>query len=316
MRRAQGDFILRHLHKPVVIIRNEYPDRRPATAHFSNTARRRAPIIAAGYSDLTTMLLQQALPGNDLARWIHSYRQYRFTPTDSAHLSCLPGTGGELWLPDRGQLADEQKPLGGGLLCLRSRRLNLHQVDLRIFSIRFRAGALPFFTDRTLAELIDAYTPVDALYDEDSRRQLTALQGSAHFAEQCLLAERFLLARRRAGRRLETTQRLAGVIYEESRDFALGEHAARLRHDRSALSRQFRESQGCSAKHFHRLCRFERFLRDALYSDERSLAGLAIDHGYYDQAHMQHEVRTFARQSPRVLLAYAESRLFYSPRPG
>jgi len=44
------------------------------------------------------------------------------------------------------------------------------------------------------------------------------------------------------------------------------------------------------------------------------LAGLAVDHGYYDQAHMQHEILQLSHQSPGRLLAQNESRLFYSPR--
>ena len=46
-----------------------------------------------------------------------------------------------------------------------------------------------------------------------------------------------------------------------------------MQRDRNSLSRQFRDIQGTGAKYFHRLCRFERFLRDALpkqdsYTDE------------------------------------------------
>lgn len=260
------------------------------------------------------MQLQQTTPNANLCQWVHSYRQYTFTPTDRGQFASLPGTGAELWLPDSGTLVNAGTPVGSGLLCLRTRRIEFHQLGLRIFAIRFRAGALPFFTDRPLATLIDHYTPVNALWNESSALKLTALSGSLSFEERCQLADRFLLSRLRAGACLEHMQHLATVMYEQSAGFAMTDYAERLRRDRSHLSRQFREVNGTSAKYYHRLCRFERFLRDALFDAQPSLAGLAIDHGYYDQAHMNNDVRELSRQSPRQLLARDETRLFYSRR--
>ena len=260
------------------------------------------------------MLLQQAKPGNGLDHWVHSYRQYSFAPSDNRQFTCLPGTGAELWLLHSGKLSHSGEPLGDGLLCLRSRRLEFRQTGLRVFAIRFRAGSLPFFTCRPLTKLVDHFTPVNALWDAAAVQQLGALHCSPNFAEQCLLAERFLYSRLRAGDRLEHMQQMATAMYEQSADFVLGDYAEKMHRDRSYLSRQFRDIHGTSAKHYHRLCRFERFLRDALFAAKPSLAGLAVDHGYYDQAHMNNEVRQLSHQSPRVLLAQDETRLFYSQR--
>ena len=262
------------------------------------------------------MHLQQAKPHASLARWIHSYRQYRFAPSDNRQFISLPGTGAELWLLDSGELISAAGVLEDGLLCLRTRQIEFQQLGLSVFAIRFRAGSLPFFTDRPLATLIDRYTPMSALWGESLTLKLASLSQTPHFDEQCHLADRFLLSRLRAGARLEHMQHLATVMYEESAAFALTDYAERQRRDRSHLSRQFHEIHGTSAKYFHRLCRFERFLRDALFETAPSLAGLAIDHGYYDQAHMSNDVRQLSQQSPRILLARDETRLFYSRRNG
>jgi len=260
------------------------------------------------------MLLQQAKPAKALEHWIHSYRQYCFARGDTASLVGLPGTGAELWLRDASEPARKAASFGDGVLCPRSRSFEFQPGALRIFSIRFRAGALPFFTDRPLSQLIDRYTSLDALWDETAIRPLVSLRRSPHFEERCRLAERFLLARLRAGQGLEQMQQLATAMYERSADFALSDYADQLQRDRSHLSRQFHTVHGTSAKYFHRLCRFERFLRDALFSTDASLAGLAIDHGYYDQAHMSNDVRQLTRYSPRALLARKETRVFYSQR--
>lgn len=260
------------------------------------------------------MHLQHAKPASTLDRWIHSYREYVFTPSDATAFTNLPGTGAELWLLNpESRLSTEHHP-EDGLLCLRSCRLVHRQSGLRIFAIRFRAGSLPFFTDRPLAQLIDHYTPIGALWDESVLARLSALRRSTSFDEQCHLADRFLCARLRSSPQLEQMQQLATVIYEQSENFAVTDYAAQLKRSRSHLSQQFREVHGTGAKFFHRLCRFERFLRDALFAHQSSLAGLAVEHGYYDQAHMINDVRGISQQSPRQLLACAETRLFYSPR--
>ena len=260
------------------------------------------------------MLLQQARPTASLARWIHSFRQYRFAPGDTAPLIGLPGTGAELWLCEAPPTAGNPASLGDGVWAPRSRCFSFRPDGLLIFAIRFRAGALPFFTDRALSDLVDRYSPLEALWDERATRPLTGLHGSPHFEEQCLQAERFLHAQLRVGRALERSQALANAIFEHSADFALADYAEQIHCDRSHLSRQFHAVCGTSAKYFHRLCRFERFLRDALFSSDASLAGLAVEHGYFDQAHMSNEVRELTRQSPRALLACKETRVFYAQR--
>lgn len=260
------------------------------------------------------MLQQQAVPGPNLAHWIHSFRQYTFTPADGSQFTRLPGTGAELWLSTSGQLSHAGTPLSDGLLCPRARRFEFQQNALSLFAIRFRAGSLPFFTQRPLTELVDQLVPIEAQWDASAVCQLRSVQCSPDFEERCVLAERFLLSRLRAGRRLEHMHQLASIMFEHSADFVLSDYAGQLQRNRSALSRQFHDTQGSSAKYFHRLCRFERFLRDALFTNPPSLAGLALDHGYYDQAHMQHEVLQLSRQSPRRLLANKETHFFYSPR--
>ena len=261
-----------------------------------------------------SILLQHAPPAPALARWVHSYRHYLFAGGAEGTFTSLPGTGAELWLLESGTLCRDCAPVGSGLLCLRSRRIDFLHAGLQIFAIRFRAGGLPFFTDRALAELVDGYTPLKSLIGDRFANQFSGRQGSTDFAEKCHWADRQLSACLRENRQLEATQQLATRMYENSADFALTKHAEVLQRDRSVLSREFRRIQGISAKHFHRLCRFERFLRDALFTAEPSLAGLAIDHGYFDQAHLTREVRAFSQKSPRLLLEGAQARLFYSWR--
>ena len=262
---------------------------------------------------IRAMHLRQALPSPPLAEWIHSFRHYAFQPEDSDRIPCLPGTGAELWFVEDGSLTCHGIRLGDGLFCPRTRRLEFRQAALRVFAIRFRAGALPAFTRRPLDDLIDTYAAPDHLWNDDVSPAVDAIRRTPWFDEKCLLAERLLLQRLRVDVRLDAAKRLATTIFEYSDGFVLRDQAAALHCDRGRLSRQFREIQGIGTKHYHRLCRFERFLRDALFAHRPALAQLAVDHGYCDQSHMQNEVHGISQQSPRALIADRNLRLFYAP---
>ena len=75
---------------------------------------------------------------------------------------------------------------------------------------------------------------------------------------------------------------------------------------RTRLATRFREQVGVSPKHFARLLRFQRVLsrlREGRGSGGETLAGIALDAGYYDQPHMNGEFRALAGFSPREFLA-------------
>ena len=64
----------------------------------------------------------------------------------------------------------------------------------------------------------------------------------------------------------------------------------------------FRDAVGVSPKIYARLCRFARTLALLDTAAPRSLAGLALDAGYYDQPHMNAELRALTGLSPRALI--------------
>ena len=251
------------------------------------------------------MQSQQCRPDPGLEPWIHSYRRYCFGPDDPAVLTLLPGTGAELWLGADGS---------AGLLCPRRRMLRIARPALPVFVVRFHAGALPQFCSLPLSQLVDRVTPPTRAWPE--AHGLRARIERADFDEQCELAGRFLRGRLRTEPELERMRRLARRIFADSAGFQLGTHAAEAGVDRFGLSRRFHASQGVTAKLFHRLCRFERFFRDAAFQPRPALAGLAWEHGYCDQSHLHRDALAFGGQPPARLLRDPALSLFYSPLAG
>jgi AraC-like DNA-binding protein len=71
---------------------------------------------------------------------------------------------------------------------------------------------------------------------------------------------------------------------------------------RRHLSARFGEDVGMTPKAFARMVRFERAV-DRLRASDEELGVIAVDCGYYDQAHFNRDVRAFAGVAPGALLA-------------
>jgi AraC-like DNA-binding protein len=66
---------------------------------------------------------------------------------------------------------------------------------------------------------------------------------------------------------------------------------------------RFRQAIGVTPGAFARLARFERFSAAIARAPSAELAGLAADAGYYDQPHLNRDVRAFAAMTPGELRA-------------
>lgn len=260
------------------------------------------------------MLMQVVLPSSDLQGWIHSFRSYCFQPDDDPGMILYPGTGAELWVVQSGNLSLRGVSRADGLLCLRHYSLGFRQKQAVIFSVRFRAGALPFFLRSAIASVTDLFSPVDAVWGEAGGDVARHIRQSGDFGESCQCMADFLLAQCVAGKVLEPMQLLASTIYNDCAGFSLNRFCDCHDRHRSGISHRFHETQGVSIKYYHRLCRFERFIRDALYTPEPKLADLSVKLGYYDQAHMNRELRLLTQKTPLTLLRQKTARLFYEPR--
>ena len=83
----------------------------------------------------------------------------------------------------------------------------------------------------------------------------------------------------------------------------IGELTRELRCSRRHLATRFREQIGLAPKAFAQILRFDRGVRRLRSEGESSLAEVAHDCGYYDQAHFNRDFRRFAGVTPTELLA-------------
>ncbi len=177
----------------------------------------------------------------------------------------------------------------GGALCM--------QVDFTpIGAWRFLRRDLQDLAGR----VVDLDLLVGTLAESLEARLEAAGDWPARFALlEAVLSERILNAPKEAplvDAALQAIEASAGRI-------PVGALAARLGCSRKHLAAVFRRHTGLAPKSLARVLRFERAFRTLRAGEAPSLAALAADCGYADQAHFNRDFRAFAGESPRVLLA-------------
>lgn len=174
---------------------------------------------------------------------------------------------------------------------------------VKLFGVRFRpAGAGPF-----LGAPLDAFTgPIVSLeqaWNRAGRELSERIESARSTADRWRWVENELierLARHRSvdpliDRAVELIVRRTGIVSMERLHQELGTSGRQLQ-------RRFRTHVGISPK---RLCRILRFQGVFTAIGRRRTAGwglVAADCGYHDQAHLIHEFKEFAGQSPAAYL--------------
>ena len=151
---------------------------------------------------------------------------------------------------------------------------------------------LPMYelTNRVLA--LDDVVP-RALRGLDER-----LEGIANWEERFALVDAILLARMAEAREPSSDVAWAWRILERTHGAApIGWICGRLGRSRRHLATSFREQVGLPPKTIARIFRFERAV-SLLGDGSHSLGEVAVECGYYDQAHLNRDFREFADASP------------------
>ena len=165
--------------------------------------------------------------------------------------------------------------------------------------VRFRPGGAARFFTAPLHELLGASVALSDLAPGDLVARLHDRVGAAREdGERARAVEAFLFAQQRdhADAIVATAVRhlseASGI--ERTRVGAL---AACAGLSLDAFEKRFRRVVGCSPKQFASLSRLRRAIDS--YQPGMSLTRIALDAGYYDQAHFNRDLRTVTGKAPR-----------------
>lgn len=167
---------------------------------------------------------------------------------------------------------------------------------------RFRAGAVTALFDLRMADATDRETRLANLAGRPSARRLVERARGAPSPEAALSElERWLAERTGpASRDVPLARRAASLLLRMRGRLRVEELAKRSGCGRRRLERAFASDVGVPPKLFARIVRLNAVLA-ALGTDGRSLAvEVALETGFFDQAHMLRDFRLLAQRRPRA----------------
>jgi AraC-like DNA-binding protein len=170
---------------------------------------------------------------------------------------------------------------------------------VHLFGIRFKpAGAYPFFKF-PLHELTDQIVDLHLAWGAAGRDLEGRMNDASSTAERIALVEGALLRLFVPDQsRDELVEAAASLIAYHAGALPIERLAREVNVSSRRLERRFRQRHGLSPKSFSRIVRFQNLLNLARQNNGRELLEHALALGYYDQAHLIHEFKTFSGKTP------------------
>jgi AraC-like DNA-binding protein len=151
-------------------------------------------------------------------------------------------------------------------------------------------------------ELANVVVPLEAVLPRPLRLLAEELEGAGSWETRFALLDRVLVARLTRAREPSPDVAWAWRILEKSHGQApIGWICDRLGRSRRHLAVRFREQVGLPPKTVARIVRFDRAV-SLLGLPEARLADVAVECGYFDQAHLNRDFREFAGTSPTAFM--------------
>jgi AraC-like DNA-binding protein len=176
--------------------------------------------------------------------------------------------------------------------------------------VRFRTGAAPALVGASAAELRDRDVPLDELWGRaGAGLAARAVEASGWTARLGVMVDG-LVGRLGRARTLDPVGTGIVPLLVERPERRLTLLADDVGLSERQLRRRVEDAVGYPPRTLARILRFQRFLRAARASGPgRSLARLAADAGYADQAHLTRESRELGGLPPGALLDWEAERL-------
>lgn len=170
--------------------------------------------------------------------------------------------------------------------------------------VNFTLLGMRLFLRRPLHELTNQVVPLDDVFGANAERLISELYEAPTWASRFDIVDREIL------RRLaDVSEPSVGVQWAWRRlvrtagQVVIGDLAREVGWSHKHLVSQFNEQIGLTPKVMARVLRFGRAAGLLATSERGRLADIAIECGYYDQAHFTRDFRAFAGVSPTELLA-------------
>jgi AraC-like DNA-binding protein len=173
------------------------------------------------------------------------------------------------------------------------------------FQVNFTLFGAYRFLNITMSDIANrCFDLGDLLGDAAADQLVGSLQDTADWPARFDLMDRFLLERLRRGRPMSPDVAWALKSLQASRGTrSIGGLSRDLECSRKTLIQRFHAQVGLSPKAVASMLRFAHAVERIHRLDEESWAALAIECGYYDQAHFNRDFRRYSGRTPQQFRA-------------
>lgn len=180
----------------------------------------------------------------------------------------------------------------------KSPRLICYSDKAATLLVIFKAGGASAFFREPLNELFGKSLPLDDIIRHDQLQRIEEQLSEADDNQQRVnLVEQFLISRLDEQRADLLIDHAIQKIKLAKGDIRIKTLAGSMAISLDPFEKRFRRVAGISAKQFADITRFRNLIDQ--YSASESLTNIALDSGYFDQAHFIKDFRSFTGQAPQ-----------------
>ena len=173
---------------------------------------------------------------------------------------------------------------------------------VRLLGIRFHPGGTLPFLRVPLHEITDNVVELGSLSSSLERNLLRVTSESGSLAEKITAVDDFLTSHLITDEHNSSMLNLAGRIVDSAGTVSVDQLANDAGLSSRQLERRFLRDVGLGPKLLGRIIRFQQVFR-AVEQCNSAWADVALECGYYDQAHLIRDFNQFAQQTPAVLFS-------------
>ncbi len=167
------------------------------------------------------------------------------------------------------------------------------------FGVKFRPGGFRPFLNAAVASLTDRMLAANCVFSSGGDRLETTLLACRDESEMVKTVDEFLLQRTpQQDKNVELVAGLVGQIFAQPEIRTVDDLVHRTSTGKRTLQRLFREYVGVSPKWVIQRYRLHELVARVESSDPVNWPDLAIELGYFDQAHLIHDFRAITGYSP------------------
>jgi AraC-like DNA-binding protein len=173
---------------------------------------------------------------------------------------------------------------------------------VQLLGLRFHPGGTAPFLRLPMNELTDQIAELGCVSGELERELLLVSEDLSALTEKISAIESVLIARLLRSSFASSAVSLASRIVHSAGRVSVDQLATDAGISSRQLERRFLRDIGIGPKLLGRILRFQQVFR-AVERVDSAWASIAVDCGYYDQAHLIRDFSQFSGQTPAVLLA-------------